>query len=195
VTTMASMFNGCTGLQHLNVSGFDTRNVTSMSSMFGGGAWTSNGCSSLTELDLSSFDTQRVTVMSYMFKGCGSMETIYVSDAWTTDAVTSSSSMFTGCTNIRGGKGTTWNDENPKDKTYARIDGGQSTPGYLTKKIDYLLGDVNGDGKVDVADITALTNHLKGTTGNFNSEAADVDGSGKVTSDDVPALVNKILGK
>jgi len=139
-----------------------------------------------------------VTSMSYMFRGCGSLETIYVGDTWTTDAVTNSSSMFTGCTNIRGGKGTTF-DESHIDKTYARIDGGpeSETPGYLTKKIDYLLGDVNGDGQITIADVTALVNIILGkdTTGQYNHAAADVNQDNQITIADVTALVNKILGK
>ena len=39
--------------------------------------------------------------------------------------------MFSGCTALTGGNGTTYNAYNT-DKTYARIDGGESAPGYLT---------------------------------------------------------------
>ena len=52
-------------------------------------------------------------------------------------------------------------------------------------------GDVNGDTKVDVADVTALVNILKSEGGKPNT--ADVDGSGTVDSVDVEALVNMIL--
>lgn len=57
------------------------------------------------------------------------------------------------------------------------------------------MGDVNGDEEVDVADVTALTNYLHGTTEGYNTDAADVDGSGSVTEEDIPALVNVILRK
>ena len=33
-----------------------------------------------------------------------------------------------------GGQGTTYSSSNPKDKTYARIDGGPSNPGYFSEK-------------------------------------------------------------
>ncbi|MDY3026021.1 MAG: BspA family leucine-rich repeat surface protein, partial [Candidatus Faecivicinus sp.] len=55
--------NGCSSLTSLDVSGFDTSNVTIMSWMFA-------GCSSLTSLDVSSFDTSKVTNMWWMFDGC-----------------------------------------------------------------------------------------------------------------------------
>ncbi|MBR0527368.1 MAG: dockerin type I repeat-containing protein, partial [Prevotella sp.] len=127
---------------------------------------------------------------------------IYVGDGWSTEGLTganSSTNMFAACTSIVGGKGTTY-DANHWDKEYARIDGGpgSETPGYLTEKPAFLLGDVNGDGDVNVADVTALVNIVNNVqieNGQWIIENADVDGSGEVTSADVPALVNKILGK
>jgi hypothetical protein len=43
--------------------------------------------------------------------------------------------MFFGCTNLKGGAGTTY-DENYVDATYAHIDGGVDNPGYLTDIAD-----------------------------------------------------------
>ncbi|WP_276414706.1 MucBP domain-containing protein, partial [Lactococcus garvieae] len=60
VTSMNYMFYGCSALTTLDLSKFDTSNVTSMNYMF-------NGCSALTTLDLSKFDTSKVTTMNYMF--------------------------------------------------------------------------------------------------------------------------------
>ena len=185
VTDMSFMFAGRNQLTNLDLTGFDTQNVTTMRAMF-------DECHGLTQLDLSSFNTANVTDMGWMFENCENLTSIFVNEGWNTDNVTQSKNMFIGCTSLVGGKNTVF-DENHIDKDYARIDGGASAPGYLTEKIAFLLGDVNGDGMVDVADITALTNHFKGTTGNFNSEAADVDGDGQVTSADIPALVNLVL--
>ena len=56
---MSSMFDGCRSLTSLDLSHFDTSQVTSMGSMF-------DGCSSLTSLDLSHFDTSQVTSMGSM---------------------------------------------------------------------------------------------------------------------------------
>ena len=55
------------------------------------------------------------------------------------------------------------------------------------------MGDVNRDGKVDVADVTALVNMLK--SGNVEyRKMIDVDCDGSITDYDVKALVNNILG-
>jgi len=49
---MNSMFNGCSSLKEINLSKFNTQNVTDMSWMF-------YGCSSLKEINLSNFNTQK----------------------------------------------------------------------------------------------------------------------------------------
>ncbi|MCR4852111.1 MAG: cellulase family glycosylhydrolase [Prevotella sp.] len=109
------------GLEYLNTS-----NVTNMAYMF-------NGCSALTSLDISNFDTQNVTDMSGMFKDCSLLTTIYSGDSWSTAKVTASNDMFSGCTQLVGGKGTKY-DETKTDATYARADKGKTNPGYFTNQ-------------------------------------------------------------
>ena len=59
-----------------------------------------------------------------------------------------------------------------------------------------LLGDVNGDGEVTIADVTALVNILLGKdTAGYNLKAADVNSDGGRTIADVVALVKMILTK
>ena len=54
-------------------------------------------------------------------------------------------------------------------------------------------GDVNGDGKVNVSDVTSLVNMILGVIPkDFTS--GDINGDGKVNVSDVTALVNLILG-
>ena len=60
---MASMFQGCTSLISLNLSNFNTSNVTNMYGMF-------YSCHSLTSLNLSSFNTANVNDMRHMFSDC-----------------------------------------------------------------------------------------------------------------------------
>ncbi len=56
------------------------------------------------------------------------------------------------------------------------------------------LGDVNGDGAVDVEDVVGIVNYiLNEPASNFNEKAGDVTGDGKVDVDDVVAVVNIIL--
>ena len=122
VTSMSSMFYRSQATT-LDVSKFDTSNVTNMRYMF--------YSSQVKILDLSNFDTSKVTDMQYMFERATNLKTIYVSNKFNTNKVTSSNSMFYNCTNLVGGAGTKYNSSYV-DKTYARIDGGTSNPGYFT---------------------------------------------------------------
>ena len=56
---------------------------------------------------------------------------------------------------------------------------------------DYLKGDVNGDGKVDVSDVNIVINMILNKVP--MSSSADVDASGIVDVDDVNTLINIIL--
>ena len=122
VTNMSWMFYYSKATT-LDVSNFDTSKVTNMGSMFVN--------SKATTLDLSNFNTSNVTNMAQMFNSSTNLKTIYVSNKFNTDKVTSSTNMFRGCTNLVGGAGTKYNSSYV-DKTYARIDGGTSNPGYFT---------------------------------------------------------------
>ena len=122
VTNMGGMFLYSQATT-LDVSNFDTSNVTSMNSMF--------YMTQVTTLDLSSFDTSNVTGMNGMFCTSFKLTTIYASDKFNTDNVTDSSRMFVDTTKLVGGFGTKYNSSHV-DKTYARIDGGTSNPGYFT---------------------------------------------------------------
>ncbi len=56
-----------------------------------------------------------------------------------------------------------------------------------------LKGDVNGDGKVDIADVNAAINMMLGKAS--PTPTADVNGDGKVDIADVNAVINAMLGK
>jgi surface protein len=169
------------------MSYLNTSEVTIMDWMFG-------NCTALTSLDLSSFNTSKVTDMWAMFYHSYNLRTVYVGNGWSTAAVTNSGSMFYDCTSLVGGQGTTWNSSNPKDKTYAHIDGGPSNPGYFTEKNAFILGDVNGDGTVNIADVTALiTKVLKGNTNASDCPAGDLNGDGTLSIADVTSLITMVL--
>ena len=187
VTNMDWMFAACTKLTSLDVIHFNTSKVTSMTVMFG-------SCWVLTSLDLSSFNTSKVTNMSDMFTSCSDLQTIYVGNGWSTAAVTSSTDMFKNCTSLVGGRGTTYSASNPRDKTYAHIDGGPSNPGYFTDKNAFILGDVNGDGEVNIADVTALiTKVLRGNTNASDCPAGDINSDGTLNIADVTSLITMVL--
>ena len=56
-----------------------------------------------------------------------------------------------------------------------------------------VIGDVNGDGRVNVSDVSALINMILGITP-MNPTTGDVNGDGHVNVSDVSALINIILG-
>ena len=170
-----------TGLSYLNTS-----EVTNMAGMF-------NSCFKLTSLDLSSFNTSKVTDMRAMFFNSNYLRTIYVGSGWSTAAVTYSDDMFWNCTSLVGGMGTTY-DENHIDGAYAHIDGGPSNPGYFTAKNAGLRGDVNGDGSVNISDVTALIDYLlTGNASGISLSGADANQDGSINISDVTALVDHLL--
>ena len=58
-----------------------------------------------------------------------------------------------------------------------------------------LLGDVNGDGLVDIADLNATINYMLGRTGSvFIFDAGDIDQSGHIDIADVNGIINIMLG-
>ena len=71
----------------LDLSNFDTSQVTNMSAMF-------RGMFNLTTIDLSNFDTSKVTDMSYMFYSLSNLTNLNLSN-FDTSQVTNMSSMFT----------------------------------------------------------------------------------------------------
>ena len=125
MTWIGSMFDDCSSLTSLDVSGFDTSNATGMSYMFLGcssltsitglsGFNTSkvksmdgmfNGCSSLTSIDVSSFDTSNVTDMARMFRDCASLQSLNLSNFDTKNVTNMGDSeyggMFFGCSKLK----------------------------------------------------------------------------------------------
>ena len=79
VTNMGYMFHECYNLSSLNLNNFDTTGVTNMAYMF-------NNCRKLATLDVSKFSTNRVTTMAHMFGKCESLISLDLSS-------------FTGTTN------------------------------------------------------------------------------------------------
>jgi len=93
VTNMASMFRNCTALATLDLSNFNTANVTTMERIF-------QGCTSLQLLDLSNFNTENVTTMGFVFNGCTSLQLLDLSN-FNTENVTTMEYMFNGCTSLQ----------------------------------------------------------------------------------------------
>ena len=109
--------SGCGNLTTLDVSNFNTSNVTDISCMF-------EKCSKLATIDLSNFNTSNVTDMSSMFELCDKLENIYVSIKWNVENVTSSEKMFKYCESLPN------YNSSSLDKSKANT----SSTGYLTLK-------------------------------------------------------------
>ena len=92
VTDMRSMFDSCSSLISLNLDNFDTSKVENMGNMF-------TLCSALTSLNLSSFDTKRVSHMGVMFGGCSSLKSLDLSN-FNTSSVTVMENMFRFCSSL-----------------------------------------------------------------------------------------------
>ena len=139
VTSMPYLFWECKALTSVDLSSFDTSNATDLGAMF-------YECSALTSVDLSSFDTRKVTNIGSMFRNCTNLKTIYVSDLWSTENITSGTAAFFYCSSLVGGQGTTYNSSHV-DHTYAHVDGGSANPGYLTLKplVENIAGNQVGD--------------------------------------------------
>ena len=91
VSTMRSMFEGCTGITQLDLSHFDTRSCTSMENMF----W---GCTNLISIDLSSFETTACN-FNYMFSGCTNLEEVSIGSLGMGNGYCTC--MFEGCGKLK----------------------------------------------------------------------------------------------
>ena len=86
------MFSSFQELESIDVTGFDTSNVTDMNNMFA-------NCYKLKAVDFSNFDTSNVQDMSYMFLACYGMKEIDLC-CFNTSAVINMSHMFDDCENV-----------------------------------------------------------------------------------------------
>lgn len=93
VTYLKAMFNNCTSLTELDLSGSNSENVKDMSEMF-------NGCRALSKLVLTDFKTGQVSTMESMFCNCSTLETLDVS-SFNTENVTTMCGMFSHCSSLR----------------------------------------------------------------------------------------------
>ena len=59
---------------------------------------------------------------------------------------------------------------------------------------DFILGDVNDDGVVNIADVTALIDYLLGSGNTINLKNSDVNQDGVINIADVTALIDMLLG-
>lgn len=148
VTNMAYMFDGCSGLPSIDVSNFKTSKVKDISYMF-------SGCSGLTVLDISNFNTSAVTDMDWMFANCSNLTTIKIKigtnpedNGWNMSKVSESNTkcMFKNDYSLIGNDGTLCDVSVYSDDYY--IDGKfahANEGGYLTTDDYKIFYDIDAD--------------------------------------------------
>lgn len=92
VTDMCFMFHNCERLKGIELNNFNTSNVTDMSSMF-------EYCKALAQLDLSNFNTSRVVNMCNMFSGCSNLTMLNLS-SFNISNVVNMNYMFFDCKSL-----------------------------------------------------------------------------------------------
>lgn len=93
VTNMSIMFGQNHTLTSLNLSSFDTSKVENMGMMF-------YDCSALTSLDLSNFDASHLTNAMMMFAACSSLELLYLDEFELSISGESCYYMFGACSSL-----------------------------------------------------------------------------------------------
>ena len=104
VTDMSHMFYKCKSLRNINLTEFHTNNVTNMTKMF-------YRCEKLLNLNLAYFDTNNLTDMSYMFAFCNDLLFLDLS-SFDTKKVTNMERLFCGCYNLNFIDVSSFNTEN-----------------------------------------------------------------------------------
>lgn len=160
-------------------------------------------CSSL---ESAEFLSDVPKIYEYMFKGCSSLKSFAIPDSVTRidkfafgdctaleyvevpESVTSiATSAFRNCLNLTLG---VYKDSYAQ--TYAES---QNIPYVLidAEPQEYILGDANGDGAVNINDVTTIQRHLADmeTIEGIHFYAADVNSDGSVTIDDATLLQMK----
>ena len=107
VTNMSYIFYKCKSLSKINLSNINTKNVTDMSYMF-------CRCKSLSDINISNFNTQNVTNMKDMFSWCESLTNINISN-FNTQNVTDMYGMFCGCISLISINLSNFNTQNVTD--------------------------------------------------------------------------------
>ncbi len=186
-----NMFSGCVSLENLTVN----ENIRE----FGYGCF--NGCSSLTNLD---FVTNGVMLQSYAFNGTGA-ESVVLSDS----LLAVPDYAFTNCPQLRSvtipesvifiqPNAFDWENITIRccEGSYAHTFAAENNIPYELIE-DVMLGDVNGDNRVNINDVTAIQRHIAKIENLSDSSlfAADVNQDGNVIITDATTIQIHIAGR
>ena len=100
------MFTQCSALTSLDVSDWNTSNVTNMS-------WLFSQCNALVSIgDVSNWNTSSVTIMEFMFDRCSSLTSSLNLSNWNTSNVTTMKALFQNCSSLTSLDVSNWNTSN-----------------------------------------------------------------------------------
>ena len=165
VTDMQFMFSGMSSLTTLNLSNFDTSQVTDMKYMF-------RDMSSLTTLNLSNFDTSQVAYMNSMFSGT-SLTSLNLSN-FDTSKVMKMSNMFFNMRNLTSLNLTNFNTSKVTDME----DMFSLSNDYAS---DDKLEKIYANNDFDISKLTAFSNmfrnrkKLRGGNGSYLANPSTAD--------------------
>ena len=165
-TDASYMFRYLSSLTSLDLSNFNTSQVTDMHDMF-------SGMHSLTTLNLSSFDTSQVTDMHDMFYGMENLTTLNLSN-FNTSNVIYMNSMFSGMSNL------TALDLSSFDASKVRNMDSMFSLDYkdiLKDKLEtiYVNNDFNTTELADYSDMFRNRKKLRGGAGSFLTDPSTAD--------------------
>ena len=144
--SLHGIFSGCHSLTSLDVSNFDTSNVTDMSYAF----YTNN----LIELDLSDWDTSNVTNINHILYSCQNLKTLNISN-WNLNNVNNMGWFVNQCNNL--------NEIIMNDSDYNSINKIVSELPITTNgsKCNFCIGGVDDISKVNIREGWDIMNQYK----------------------------------
>ena len=148
---MSFMFNDCNALLSIDLSEFNTSNVTDMKRMFG-------GCRSITALDVSTFDTSKVRSFYWMFRANEKLLELDISNFDTSSAV----SMFGMFVQAQKVKTITFGENFKTDNVVV-----MENMFYQNKALQtiYVVSNINTDNVTKSNNMFYLCNKLVGEEG------------------------------
>ena len=141
--SFSNMFGDCKSLTELDLSFFDNKSVSDddgsyllMNHMF-------LRCDNLKVVKFGE-NFKPFKYITNMFKDCPALETIIVdNDNWNATDFESVTTLFDGSSNLTGGNGTKYDEDNKANLDYFRIDS-DDAPGYFTK-LPYTIKCMDGE--------------------------------------------------
>ena len=179
IDSLNGFFEGCSNIISLDLSNFDSSNVTSMKNMFAGcdklkeikGLCKLNikkvttmeamfsKCSELEYLDLTNCDTSNVTDMGFMFEECKKLKNIKGLNNFITNKVINLSAMFQECYVLEHLDLSNFNTSNVNDMSYMfnqcrKLKSIKGIKNFITDKVTNMDNMFQLCGKLEYLDLS-----------------------------------------